>query len=228
MRTKAYQTFLILFFIGLLAAGAVWAAVILTPLVKIMTGDFYVVAGLVLWTVLFIAFSSTIIRILLAIKPLPIGADVALASNRSFYWKFIGMVTEIGGMTFLPFISSFLHPLFYKLFGAKIGKGVIISGFIADPYLVAIGDYSIIGQKSIIVAHNLTCGRIKLNPIGIEKNVTVGVGAIIMPGVEIGEGSVVAANAVVTRDMKIPPYELWGGVLARKIKDIEKIQTEQG
>ena len=38
-----------------------------------------------------------------------------------------------------------------------------------------------------------------------------------MSGVTIGRGAVVAAGAVVTKD--IPPYEVWGGVPAKKIKD---------
>ena len=51
----------------------------------------------------------------------------------------------------------------------------------------------------------------------IEDDVWVGFGAVIMQGVRIGRGSVVAARSVVTRD--IPPYEIWGGIPARKIKD---------
>ena len=42
-----------------------------------------------------------------------------------------------------------------------------------------------------------------------------------MPGVEIGENSIVAPGAVVSEKTKIPPNEVWGGVPARKLKDIE-------
>jgi acetyltransferase-like isoleucine patch superfamily enzyme len=41
-----------------------------------------------------------------------------------------------------------------------------------------------------------------------------------MSGVTIGKGSVIAAGAVVTKD--IPPYTLYGGVPAKKIKDIRQ------
>ena len=50
----------------------------------------------------------------------------------------------------------------------------------------------------------------------IEDDVWVGTGAIILKGVTIGRGSVVAAGSVVTRS--IPPYSIVGGVPARVIK----------
>lgn len=49
----------------------------------------------------------------------------------------------------------------------------------------------------------------------IRKNATLFVNAIVLPGVEIGENAVVAAGAVVTKN--VPPGEIWGGVPARKI-----------
>lgn len=51
----------------------------------------------------------------------------------------------------------------------------------------------------------------------IEDDVWVGFGAVIIQGVRIGRGAIIAASSVVTRD--VPPYEIWGGVPARKIKD---------
>lgn len=51
----------------------------------------------------------------------------------------------------------------------------------------------------------------------IEDDVWICTGAIIMSGVTIGTGSIVAAGSVVTKD--IPPCEIWGGVPAKKLKD---------
>lgn len=53
--------------------------------------------------------------------------------------------------------------------------------------------------------------------VTIGHDVWIGHGAVVMPGVTIGHGAVVGANAVVTRD--IPPYEIWAGVPARKLRD---------
>jgi acetyltransferase-like isoleucine patch superfamily enzyme len=52
-------------------------------------------------------------------------------------------------------------------------------------------------------------------PIILHNHVWIGANAVILKGVEIGEGAVVAAGAVVTK--KIPPNEIWGGVPAKKI-----------
>ena len=56
--------------------------------------------------------------------------------------------------------------------------------------------------------------------IRVEDKVWIGAGATILPGVTIHEAAVVAAGAVVTKD--VPAYTLVGGVPARKIKDIEQ------
>lgn len=52
-------------------------------------------------------------------------------------------------------------------------------------------------------------------PIIIENDVWIGDGAVIMPGVRLRTGSVIGANAVVTRDVE--PYSIYGGVPAKKI-----------
>lgn len=51
----------------------------------------------------------------------------------------------------------------------------------------------------------------------IEDDVWIGTATIIMSGITIGMGSIVAAGSVVTKD--IPPCEIWGGVPARRIRD---------
>ena len=55
-------------------------------------------------------------------------------------------------------------------------------------------------------------------PIVLEDEVWIGAGSIVLPGVRVGRGAVVAAGAVVTRD--VAPYTVVGGIPARKIKDI--------
>ena len=50
----------------------------------------------------------------------------------------------------------------------------------------------------------------------IGNDVWIGDKATILPGVTIGDGAVVAANAVVTKD--VPPYSIVGGNPARVIK----------
>jgi len=51
----------------------------------------------------------------------------------------------------------------------------------------------------------------------IGRNANVCTNAVVLPGRRMGEGSILASGSVLTRD--IPPYEVWGGVPARKIAD---------
>ncbi|WP_415837208.1 glycosyltransferase [Paenibacillus phoenicis] len=59
--------------------------------------------------------------------------------------------------------------------------------------------------------------------VNIQDYVWIGAKAIVLPGVTIGEGAVVAAGAVVTRD--VPPYTVVGGVPAKYISDRNKQLT---
>jgi len=59
---------------------------------------------------------------------------------------------------------------------------------------------------------------VSTNPVTIEDDVWIGANAVILPGVTIGEHCVVAAGAVVTKD--VPPHSLVAGVPAKVIKKI--------
>ncbi|VXB65967.1 acyltransferase [Maribacter litoralis] len=52
-------------------------------------------------------------------------------------------------------------------------------------------------------------------PVTIEDYVWIGTRAMILPGVTLQKGCLVAAGAVVTKS--VPPFEIWGGVPAKKI-----------
>lgn len=53
-------------------------------------------------------------------------------------------------------------------------------------------------------------------PIVIEDDVWLGTHVVVLPGVTIGKGAIVAAGSVVNKD--IPAYEVWGGIPAKFIK----------
>ena len=63
----------------------------------------------------------------------------------------------------------------------------------------------------------LFSGRPSIPKTQIGDDVWIGCNAIIMCGVTIGNGAIIAAGSVVTKD--VPPYEIWGGNPAKKIKD---------
>lgn len=90
-----------------------------------------------------------------------------------------------------------------------------------------IGDYVMLAPRVAIVGGDHRwdipgtpvqfTGRPEQQTTHIDRDAWIGFGAIIMRGLRIGEGSIVAAGSVVTHD--IPPYEVWAGVPARKLQD---------
>jgi acetyltransferase-like isoleucine patch superfamily enzyme len=137
-------------------------------------------------------------------------------------WKHHAVIGELGKNALKLFFPVFLRPIFYNILGAKIGKDVAIGGVITDPMLTNIGDYAVIGQDSVITSHTIFNNKIILNPVIIGKGTTIGINAVIMPGVVVGANSTVTPGAVVLMNTKIPSNELWGGIPAKKIKDIAK------
>ena len=89
----------------------------------------------------------------------------------------------------------------------NIQDGVIIHGTYQKTR-VTIGNEVSIGHNAII--HGCT----------LNDKVLVGMGAIIMDNAEVGKNSIIAAGAVVTEGTKIESGTIYGGVPARKIKDI--------
>lgn len=88
---------------------------------------------------------------------------------------------------------------------------------------VSIGNDVLIGYGAKILSSNhiipkdrsmlLRLSGHKRKPIIIQDNVWICANCVILPGIKIGTGSVVAAGAVVTKD--IPPYSVYGGVPAK-------------
>ena len=94
---------------------------------------------------------------------------------------------------------------------------------------IRIGRNCLVSQFCSIVASNH--GHARDRPIRLQRNdsrrvgvkigddVWLGSGCAVMPGVTLGNGAIVGANAVVTRD--VPANEIWGGVPAGKIGERE-------
>ncbi len=121
-----------------------------------------------------------------------------------------------------------LFPPFYTDFGKNIhiGKDVFINSgcHFQDQGGIEIGDGAMIGHNVVLatINHDLDPAQNRKNhyaPVRIGAHVWIGSNATILPGVTIGEWSVVAAGAVVTKE--VPPYTVAGGVPAKTIRKIE-------
>lgn len=61
----------------------------------------------------------------------------------------------------------------------------------------------------------------------VRKGALIGMNATVLDKADIGEGSIIAAGAVVLQGTHVPPHELWAGVPARKMKECQPGQAEE-
>lgn len=121
-----------------------------------------------------------------------------------------------------------LFPPFHTDYGMNItvGKRVFINEgcCFQDQGGIYIGDDVLIGQQTVIATlnHDLRPerrGNMQPAPVKIGNRVWIGAHATVLPGVTVGDGAVIAAGAVVTKD--VPTSAVVAGVPAKVIKYIE-------
>lgn len=129
--------------------------------------------------------------------------------------------------------SFSLFPPFYTDFGKNIhiGKNVFINSgcCFQDQGGIVLGDGCLIGHQVVIATlnHDLDPkkrGGMYPAPVVLGKNVWVGAHATILAGVTIGDDSVIAAGAVVTKN--VPAGVVAGGVPARVIRQLDGTRRE--
>lgn len=137
----------------------------------------------------------------------------------------------------------FVRKLFYLISGVKLkaDSTIHIGANFFNPSNVSIGHDTIIGDHCFMDGraplkignhvgiasqvliyndeHDINSPdyRNSFGPVEIGDYVFVGPRAIILPNIKIGKGAIIAAGAVVTKN--IPDFEIWGGVPAKKISD---------
>ena len=150
-------------------------------------------------------------------------------------WLFLFRPTQKG---FLDWWRVFL----LRAFGATIGHHSYVAGScrIWAPWNLSMGDASCLAERvncynvdevrigdNVVVSqeaflctasHDVSSVTMELTtkPIVVESNAWITARTIIMPGVTVGEGSVVAAGAVVTHDVE--DWSVVGGVPAKRLK----------
>lgn len=149
-------------------------------------------------------------------------------------------------LAFFPIdVGSRLRAVVLKRVGFQVGHGTLLAGMPAiagpgDIYRrlsigqfcffnagcffdlhgdIVIGDYVSLGQQVMLLTAET---GLPPRPVRIEAGVWLGARSIILPGVTVGRGAIVAAGAVVAED--VPPDTLVGGVPAGVIRRLDQAQ----
>ncbi|UCG92456.1 MAG: acyltransferase [candidate division WOR-3 bacterium] len=128
----------------------------------------------------------------------------------------------------------------HRMRGVNIGEHVYIGPYteidLLYPHLITIEDYVSIGMHTMIFAHSNPTNSYLIKaqlyprmvkPVVIKRGVWIPPGCIILPGVTIGEHSIIGAGSLVNKD--IPPKTLAIGSPAKPVKnlDIEEPDVEK-
>lgn len=101
--------------------------------------------------------------------------------------------------------------------GLKLGQWTDIGAFslLMAKYGIVIEDYVQIGGGTKIYSEDTISH--KKGMVVLKKNCKVGANSVVLPGVTIGENSVIAACSVVRYGTIVPANEIWAGSPAKKI-----------
>ncbi len=161
-------------------------------------------------------------------------ASAVLLETDNMILKYVGYIPShhfrrfcyrISGMTIGKGSTLHMGAVFYKINNISLGRDTIMgeNAVLDGRAKLDIGDHVDIASEVMIynAQHDTNDPSFKAieEPVKIDDYVFIGPRAIILPGVTIGRGAVVAAGAVVTKD--VPPYKIVGGVPAKEIGERE-------
>jgi acetyltransferase-like isoleucine patch superfamily enzyme len=169
----------------------------------------------------------------------------AVAIIRTSGWRLLGV--RVGAGTLLPKVyitwphqvslgahCTVEHDAYFKYDGIwapgprlVIGDHVFVGAGCEFNFKrgITIGSHCLIASGCYFIDHDHQSARRDVPmgtqsdgpeaPVTLENDVWIGANVVLLKGVTIGRGAIVAAGAVVRHS--IPPYEIWGGVPAKKI-----------
>lgn len=114
--------------------------------------------------------------------------------------------------------------IYRRVLGMEVGLntafGLMVMVDVFFPEKIKIGDNTIIGYNSTILAHEYLIKEYRLGQVTIGSNVMIGANSTILPGVTIGDHAVVGAGSVVHKDVE--PYTFVAGNPLQVIRRLDE------
>jgi len=129
-------------------------------------------------------------------------------------WQIYKTVSRWKGMRNFIFIQiaryspslRLKNAIYRRILGMRVGKntafGLMVMVDVFFPEKITIGDNSVIGYNTTILAHEYLIEEYRLGEVKIGSNVLIGANSTILPGVTIGDGAIVGAGSVVHRNVE--------------------------
>jgi acetyltransferase-like isoleucine patch superfamily enzyme len=111
----------------------------------------------------------------------------------------------------------------FRRLGMTVGEGVAwgleSTPDVFWPDLITVEDHAVIGYDATLLCHEFLQDEYRTGEVVVGERAMIGAGAIVLPGVRIGEGARVAANSLVAED--VPPDTTVAGVPAEVVSEAE-------
>ncbi|MBG9750548.1 acyltransferase [Bacillus thuringiensis] len=145
------------------------------------------------------------------------------------FWKVMKNFIIIQIARYTPFLSvkNWLYRTFLRMkVGKKTSFALMVMPDIMFPEKITVGENSIIGYNTTLLAHEYLIREYRLGEIVIGNEVMIGANVTILPGVKIGDGATVSASTLVHRD--VPSGAFVGGNPMRIIYTKEQVTAREG
>lgn len=128
------------------------------------------------------------------------------------FWKVVKNFIVIQLARYTPFLGM-KNWLYRTFLGVKVGDqtsfGLMVMLDIMFPEKISVGRNTVIGYNTTILAHEYLIKEYRLGHVAIGSEVMIGANSTILPGVTIGDGSIVSAGTLVNKD--VPAGSFVGG-----------------
>ncbi|PES64148.1 acetyltransferase [Bacillus cereus] len=145
------------------------------------------------------------------------------------FWKVMKnfIIIQIARYTPVLSVKNWLYRTFLRMeVGKKTSFALMVMPDIMFPEKITVGDNSIIGYNTTLLAHEYLIREYRLGEIIIGNEVMIGANTTILPGVTIGDGAIVSAGTLVHKDVPVGAFV--GGNPMRIIYTKEEMATREG